>query len=471
MVKIEKSLSSRIVEGMSQIYVRVTLSRKNRPRLKTGIYVKKRFFYRNDIRIPASRRIPAEEKLAAMASQEHLNDFCNRIQDYVSKSVNPESITKVQLQHLIGFKKVKDLEDNDGFSMGSSQKKVREKYVEKTIYDYFDEYVAIRSLSTKQREKYMNLKKHLLRFEFFMQMMGESDFKMCLSAMDVHVLSDFRHFCANEGELSKSHPALFAAISKRVNEQCPSRIGVPIENISSNSILYFLKDMRSVVNWLLTLHLITKDPFANFTIEQPRYSSHPVFISIEERNMLSKFDLSHRKSLKVQRDIFIFQCLIGCRYGDLVTLTEDNIIDGKFIQYVPHKTMKAVNPVIPRVPLNSQALELIRKYRGCDKEGRLFPFVNSCYYNRCLKEAFELAGLDRNVHILNKKTGKPEIVPLYTIASSHMARRTFIGNLYNRIKDPCIISAMSGHSENSRSFCRYRDIGDDARRELIEKII
>ena len=177
MVKIEKSLSSRIVEGKSQIYVRVTLSRKNRPRLKTGIYVKKRFFYRNDIRIPASRRIPAEEKLAAMASQEQLNDFCNRIQDYVSKSVNPESITKVQLQHLIGFKKVKDLGDNDGFSMGSSQKKVREKYVEKTIYDYFDEYVAIRSLSTKQREKYMNLKKHLLRFEFFMQMMGESDFK------------------------------------------------------------------------------------------------------------------------------------------------------------------------------------------------------------------------------------------------------------------------------------------------------
>jgi len=471
MVNIEKSLSSRIVEGMSQIYVRVTLSRRNRPRLKTGIYVKKRFFCHSDIRIPASRRIPVEEKLAAKASQEQLNDFCNRIQDYVSKSKDPELITKVQLQQLMGFKKVEASRNNEGIPARYMQGEEYEKYVEKTIYDYFDEYVAIRNLSIVRKRKYIHLKKHLLRFEYFMQMMGDSHFRMRLSAMDENVLTDFRHFCANEGALSRSHPALFAAIIKHANEACPSRIASPIEDICSNSIIHFLKDMRSVVNWLLTLHLITKDPFANFKIEQPRYSSHPVFLTIAERNMLSSFDLSSKKGLAVQRDIFVFQCLVGCRYGDLVTLTEDNIIDGNFIQYVPHKTMKAVNPVIPRVPLNPQALELIGKYRGCDKRGRLFPFVNSCYYNRCLKEMFELVGLDRNVHILNRKTGKPEIVPLYTIASSHMARRTFIGNLYNLIKDPSIISAMSGHAEHSRSFYRYRDIGDDARREVIEKMV
>jgi hypothetical protein len=37
-------------------------------------------------------------------------------------------------------------------------------------------------------------------------------------------------------------------------------------------------------------------------------------------------------------------------------------------------------------------------------------------------------------------------------------------------KDPALIGYMSGHTPNSRSFQRYRDIDDDDLKEVIGKI-
>ena len=60
--------------------------------------------------------------------------------------------------------------------------------------------------------------------------------------------------------------------------------------------------------------------------------------------------------------------------------------------------------------------------------------------------------------------------PLYEVASSHMARRTFVGNTYKMTKDPNIIGMMSGHALGSKAFARYRDIDDEDLLEVVEKI-
>ena len=54
------------------------------------------------------------------------------------------------------------------------------------------------------------------------------------------------------------------------------------------------------------------------------------------------------------------------------------------------------------------------------------------------------------------------------IASNHMARRTFIGNIYKLVKDPNLVSALTGHAEGSRAFNRYRDIDIDMKRDLVK---
>ena len=74
------------------------------------------------------------------------------------------------------------------------------------------------------------------------------------------------------------------------------------------------------------------------------------------------------------------------------------------------------------------------------------------------------------VTILNPTTGQEEKRPLDEIASSHLARRTFIGNLYKKVKDPNLVGSLSGHKEGSKAFARYRDIDEDMKKELVSLI-
>lgn len=74
------------------------------------------------------------------------------------------------------------------------------------------------------------------------------------------------------------------------------------------------------------------------------------------------------------------------------------------------------------------------------------------------------------VSVIDTKTREEVKRPLNEIASSHLARRTFIGNLYKQVKDPDLIASMSGHVEGSRAFARYRAIDDEMKIELVNMI-
>ena len=70
-------------------------------------------------------------------------------------------------------------------------------------------------------------------------------------------------------------------------------------------------------------------------------------------------------------------------------------------------------------------------------------------------------------YVIQTQTGEEEKRPINEIASSHMARRTFIGNLYKKVKDPSLVGALSGHKEGSKAFARYREIDEDMKKELV----
>lgn len=175
------------------------------------------------------------------------------------------------------------------------------------------------------------------------------------------------------------------------------------------------------------------------------------------------------KTLEVQRDIFVFQCLVGCRVGDLCTLTSKNITDG-ILEYVPSKTSDEDAPVKPRIPLNPCALKLVAKYNGVDKDGRLFPFISPQKYNDAIKAILMICGITRIVPVRNSTTGETEMKRICDVASSHMARRTFVGAAYKAVRDPNIVGKMSGHVEGSRAFNRYRQIDDDILKQTISEI-
>lgn len=100
------------------------------------------------------------------------------------------------------------------------------------------------------------------------------------------------------------------------------------------------------------------------------------------------------------------------------------------LEYIQEKTRNH-NPRTVKVPLNDIAKTILERYKDYDG-GTLLPFISEQKYNQAIKEAFRLAGLNRIVTVLNPLTREPEQKYLYEVATTHTARRTFIGNMYKR---------------------------------------
>ena len=111
-------------------------------------------------------------------------------------------------------------------------------------------------------------------------------------------------------------------------------------------------------------------------------------MSEEDRKGISKI---HLPEYGVQRDIFIFQCFIGCRVGDLLNLTSGNIVDG-ILTYTLHKTKDNGDQAVQaRVPLPLKAMELVKKYEGVSKQSMLFPLI--LWHRATLRDAHSSAML------------------------------------------------------------------------------
>lgn len=125
-------------------------------------------------------------------------------------------------------------------------------------------------------------------------------------------------------------------------------------------------------------------------------------------------------------------------------------------------------PVFFLCPWNNKAKAILAKY--ADLETRLLPKINQNIYNRQIKKILKLLGIDRMVTVIDNKTREPIQKPICDIATSHTARKTFIGNLYKKVKDPNLVASLSGHTDGSRAFARYREIDNEMKRELVKLI-
>lgn len=347
-----------------------------------------------------------------------------------------------------------------------------EKYksTEDGFFPLMEEFLQKRKLSEVRENNFRVLIRALKRYELLRQKVDEEErkskrqkgsiepFQLDIDTIDADTITDIESFLRNEHALYNEYPEIYKAVPGSKQPQ-------PRGN---NTICALFNKLRAFFNWCNEQGKTDNKPFAGYegvTVE--RYGT-PYYITIDERNKIADFDLSGKPALEVQRDIFIFHCLIGCRVSDLLKMTDDNIING-VIEYIPHKTMDD-RPTVVRVPLNDRALKLVEKYRGLDSKGRLFPFISAQKYNDAIKEVFKACEITRMVTVLNPTTGKEEKKPINEIASSHLARRTFIGNLYKKVKDPNLVGSLSGHAEGSKAFARYREIDDEIKTELVKMI-
>ena len=352
-----------------------------------------------------------------------------------------------------------------------------DKQKEPSFFELMELYLERKKFSLDHTKAFRVLIRDLARFEMFFRITDNvrKNFKLDIHTISRSDIELFRDYLQNEYYYAQSYPKIFEdLLSKYPLSISTTRKTPKLEVRGNNTVVKLMKKFKTFFKWLNENSYTDNRPFEGLTLGSEIYGL-PIYISIEERNQIANFDLSARPELEVQRDIFIFQCLIGCRVGDLMKLTQANLIyDNRLkswiLTYIPHKTKDEKRQVNPRIPLSKRALELIEKYKGKDSDGRLFPFISSDKYNKAIKRVFNVCGVTRNVVVRNAKTGESEIKLISELASSHMARKTFTGAAYKKVKDPNVVAKMTGHVEGSKAFCRYRDIDDDILKEVIDMI-
>lgn len=449
--------------GESEISLRLYVSRDVRIRVGSGIWVdRKRWGKKNDINIPLiqgdEREMLLDKRSKLKALTDYLENVINTCED---KSIISRELIKKEIK-----KFYKPIRKNDAPK-------------EEPFFDITDKYLSIHKLSEPRKKNFRVIVRCLRRFELFKKKEGHRGFKLSFATLSLDLLQQIEDFLANEKEAFLKYPEIYEVVpySTKIAVKTPKRKRPPIldedGNVvpkgmpkprGQNSIADMMLRFRSFIIWANDNEYTTNNPFKHFTIGEIVYGT-PIYISNDERNRLLEADLSSDKELETQRDIFVFQCLIGCRVSDLYKMTYNSIIDNA-IEYIPRKT-KEERAITVRVPLNDTAKQLINKYRDYER-GTLFPYNTEQDYNRKIKEAFKKAGLDRMVTVLDQQTREEVQRPLCEVASSHMARRSFIGNIYKKVKDPNLVGALSGHKEGSKAFARYRTIDDDMKKELID---
>lgn len=359
------------------------------------------------------------------------------------------------------------------------------KQTNKSFYELVELYIHRRQLAEGHARVFRVLSRCIARYEGFIRATEKArkDYTFSIDTVtrgDIEELSDYMR---NEKALSDQYPKLF----EKLIESYPAAVKKGHNKIQArgeNTIIKMRTRLKSLFIFFVEEGMTTNRPFEGIKIGTAKVGT-PIYISIEERNIIASYNLEKKwqemddefrkncgmpiQTIIMCRDVFVFHCFIGCRVSDLIKMTP-KYIENNILVYTPHKTKDGEEAIQARIPLHPKAIELINKYKGMDAKGRLFPFISADKYNDAIKAIFTMCEITRNVEWRNPLTDENEIRPINEIASSHMARRTFIGNAYFKVTDPNLIGKMSGHVEGSKAFKRYRKIEDETLKNVIDMI-
>jgi len=170
-----------------------------------------------------------------------------------------------------------------------------------------------------------------------------------------------------------------------------------------------------------------------------------------------KGNIIPRNNKELVKDLMVFLCSVGCRYGDLKSLKVSIFKTEKgFFQWMMEKTKTSV-----MVPENEISLDICKKYsKGKSLDQNLFPYYSNQKFNEHIKQIGKELGFNRVISrkllvgntVRNDTLGDKRV---WELLSSHAGRRSFIKNLIDTGKlDTNLIMKLSGH-KSIASYYKY----------------
>jgi integrase len=188
--------------------------------------------------------------------------------------------------------------------------------------------------------------------------------------------------------------------------------------------------------------------------------TNQIALTIEDLNKLMKHEFESYRLEKV-RDVFVFACVTGMRFGELSSITRSNVTHHCIIL----KEDKDETKEVREIPLTSISRFLLLKY------DYKLPLIENQKQNKYIKEVFQELEYDFLVQKVTTK-GKENIKKdmfFYDRISTHTARRTFITMMKRLGKSDKLIASITGHSD-MKTLNQYYQVSEPEKKEAMDEV-
>lgn len=276
------------------------------------------------------------------------------------------------------------------------------------------------------------------------------------------LLLEYRQFIYDEYQYVTKFPELYP---KGEGRHAPAR------RCKCTTVVHDLKALQAFFRELEDTGEIRRSPFKKISFEKRRSIMHvmydaPIFLKAEELRRVMATGVP--PELQWVKDVFVLNCALGCRIGDLLRLTMDKVAVSDegipYVHYIPSKTARSQGTHHEiQTPLIEPALEIIRRTRLA------FIGHNPKYerevYNKKLRNLLEYCGIDRPVCLYDHVLADNVYRPLYEVASSKLARKTHVDML---TKVQINYYAAGLHQPGSDAVFRYTNLELKDRYKLLQ---
>lgn len=301
------------------------------------------------------------------------------------------------------------------------------KNVKNIFFDAYDVFTAEKikgkEWSDSTIKRYQNIRNILEKFEV------AKKYKLTFSKIDHAFHREFTAYCMDD--------------LKHINNTYARNLGL------FKTFMFWAKKNKYTFN----------DTFTEFK-KVERVITNQVALTIEDIEKLLTHEFESKKLERV-RDVFVFACVTGMRFGELSLITKSNVTDTEILL----KEEKDTNKVARNIPLTTISKFLLSKY------DYKLPLIANQKQNKYIKDVFEELEYTHKIQKVTTK-GKENIKEdlfFYDRISTHTARRTFITMMKRQGKSDKLIASITGHND-LKTLNQYYQVDSEQKKEAMDEV-
>ena len=301
------------------------------------------------------------------------------------------------------------------------------KNVKNIFFDAYDVFTAEKikgkEWSASTIKRYQNIRNILENFEV------AKKYKLTFSKIDHAFHREFTTYCMDD--------------LKHINNTYARNLGL------FKTFMFWAKKNKYTFN----------DTFTEFK-KVERVITNQIALTIEDIEKLLNHKFESKKLERV-RDVFVFACVTGMRFGELSLITKSNVTDSEILL----KEDKDTNKVTRNIPLTTISKFLLSKY------DYKLPLIANQKQNKYIKDVFEELEYTHKIQKVTTK-GKENIKEdlfFYDRISTHTARRTFITMMKRQGKSDKLIASITGHTD-MKTLNQYYQVDSEQKKEAMDEV-